>query len=123
MFRYAGWRCVDSYVPVQYNIEYFTSTSLVFIPRSFNSSFRWFYSMLIPRVKLVVMVMLLSLGEVRAVEPRYQILDLSYTPLEQQDSTNISLRILRGKPSCLGFSGLADHVGLHSGLCIAREQL
>jgi len=67
--------------------------------------------MLIPRVPLVVAVML-SLGEVRVVEQRYQIPDLSYMLLEHQDST-----------SCLGFSGLGDHVGLHSEPYIAREQL
>src|SRR5271169_502105 len=49
--------------------------------------------MLIPRVTFVVLlVLVLSLGEVRVVELRYQILDLSYTPLEHQDSTAISLR-------------------------------
>src|ERR1700731_2889382 len=47
--------------------------------------------MLIPRVKLVVVVML-SLGEVRVVEQRYQIPDLSYMLLEHQDSTTINLR-------------------------------
>jgi hypothetical protein len=35
MFRYAGRRCVDSYVPVQYNIEYSTSTSLVLLTPRF----------------------------------------------------------------------------------------
>jgi|SRR5277367_6837551 len=47
--------------------------------------------MLIPRVTLAVPVVGQSLGEVRAVVLRYQIPDLSYTPLEQQDSTVISL--------------------------------
>jgi len=67
--------------------------------------------MLIPPVKLVVVVTL-SLGEVRVVEQRYLIPDLSYMLLEHQDST-----------SCLGFSGLADHVGLHAERYIAIEQL
>jgi hypothetical protein len=40
-------------------------------------------------VWLVVLVVMLSLGEVRVVEQRYLIPDLSYMLLEHQDSTTI----------------------------------